>query len=183
MASHLTIWRRTLALSQLSILALASTLSAFPGIDSGGARADTTCWHGPVPQGVDPCGLIEQANDLLARLANPVERYVLEIAGGLDVERSLRVQEGLLREHLAWENDALTKRQTDVMVFVAIAVSLDRAQERIAELHGTLEGQFDERTARRLDRVELYRSQALTYLDGQSPGMREIPERELSFRF
>jgi hypothetical protein len=143
----------------------------------------TSCWFGRVPEGMDPCELMEQAQGLLADIPPPVEGHVRELAAGLDIERSLRVQEKLLREHLAWLDEDLTERQLDLMIFLAVALSLDRAQARISELRGLLEQGTQSDHERSIQDIELYRSQALSLLDRLSPGLEDLSERELRMRF
>lgn len=166
-------------------LVLAGTLStpfrhAIAGNDS--LRSDSACWFGPIPDGMDPCGLLTQAHDLLGRLPKPVENDVHELAEGMDIERSLRIQERLLREHLAWLDDSLTEKRLDLVVFLAIALSLDRAQGKTIELHQALEVKAEPKLEQSLQNVELYRSQALLLLTELSLSLKDISDRELKMR-
>jgi hypothetical protein len=172
-----------ISMSLVYLIGLIPTLAASAEIDAESAWGDSTCWFGPVPEGLDPCGLLEQAQGILVRLPGPVEDHVQELAMRLDIERSLRVQQGLLREHLAWLDDGLTTRQLDLVVFVAVALSLDRAQGRTVELHSALEKKPDPKLERSLQNVELYRSQALSLLDKLSPSLKDISDEELRIRF
>jgi hypothetical protein len=146
-------------------------------------RSDSNCWFGPIPEGMDPCGLLSQARDLLGRSPKSVENDVRELAAGMGIERSLLIQERLLREHLAWLDDSLTDKQLDLMVFLTLAVSLDRAQEKTIELHQALEAKDDSELEGRLQNVELYRSQALSLLNELSLSLKDISDRELRMRY
>jgi hypothetical protein len=131
------------------------------------ARADTTsssCWEGPVPEGVDPCKLINKGKSLVSEMGFKAERLVRELATGLDVGRSLRVQEGLVREHLQWQYEDLTKRQVDALVYAAVAKRLEKTREELTSLRRELENKDDAAKRRRLESIELFRSQALTLL-------------------
>jgi hypothetical protein len=153
---------------------------AIAGKDS--VRSDSACWFGPIPEGMDPCGLLSQAGGLLGRLPKPVGNDVHELAAGLDIERSLRIQQRLLREHLAWLDDGLTEKQLDLVVFLAVALSLDRAQGKTIELHQALEVKADPKLEQSLHNVELYRSQALSLLTELSRSLKDISDRELKMR-
>jgi hypothetical protein len=132
---------------------------------------------------MDPCGLLSQARDLLGRSPKAVENDINEMAAGMDVERSLLIQEGLLREHLAWLDDDLTGKQLDVMVFLTLAASLDRAQEKTVKLLQALEVRDDSELEGRLQKVELYCSQALSILTALSSGLKDVSDRELRMRY
>jgi hypothetical protein len=146
-----------------------------------GDSSRPTCWKGPVPDGIDPCRLFERARTLQSSLTRVAHRYSEELAGGLDVERSLRVQEGLLREHLAWQNEHLTERQIDLLVFVSVTVSLERAEERTVELEREFTETSDPGAERRLESVELYIAQAWTLLDELSPSLENLRKSDLKF--
>jgi hypothetical protein len=153
---------------------------------SGGGdnvRGDVSCWFGPLPEGLDPCGLLAEARDLLGRLPQPVENDVNELAAGLDIERSLPIQQRLLREHLAWLDDGLTEKQLGLMVFLTVAVSLDRAQEQVIAFHEALEVEAEPKLEQRLRNVELYRRQSLLLLTELSRELKDISDRELKLRF
>ena len=131
------------------------------------ARTDTgasSCWEGPVPEGVDPCKLIDKGKDLASSMGPQAERLVRELATGLDVGRSLRVQEGLVREHLLWQYEDLTKRQVDALVYAAVAERLAKTGEEMTALRRELEKEDDPDKRRLLEGIELFRSQALTLL-------------------
>ena len=158
------------------------SLSIFGYASTGhGDSSKPTCWKGPVPDGVDPCSLFEHARTLQDSLTRAADRYARELADGLDVERSLRVQEGLLREHLAWQNDHLTARQIDLLVFVSVAVSLERAEERTAELDRELAENNGPDVKRRLESVELYSVQAWTLLGELSSPLKNLRKSDLMF--
>lgn len=146
-----------------------------------GDSSKPTCWKGQVPDGVNPCSLFEHARRLQDSLTRPANHYAKELADGLDIERSLRVQEGLLREHLAWQNDQLTARQIDLLVFVSVAVSLERAEERTAELDRELAENNDPDVKRRLESVELYSVQAWTLLGDLSFSLKNLRKSDLEF--
>jgi hypothetical protein len=151
--------------------------------DAGRYRGDSKCWFGPVPEGTDPCGLIGQAQELLVQLPDSAAKYVRELAAGMELERSLRIQQKLLREHLVWLDDDLTERQLDLIVFLAVALSLDRAQDKTAELHRLLEEKSEPALEQSLQSVELYRSQALSVLSELSPRIEDMSDPELRIRF
>ncbi len=162
----------------LIIVGLSISGHASPGLEDS---SKPTCWKGPVPDGVDPCSLFERARSLQDSLTHAANRYAKELADGLDVERSLRVQEGLLREHLVWQNDHLTARQVDLLVFVSVAVSLDRAEERAAELGREFHENNDREAKRRLENVELYAAQAWTLLGELSSSLANLRKSDLDF--
>jgi hypothetical protein len=143
--------------------------------------SEPTCWKGPVPDGVDPCKLLEQARTLQGSLTRVAHRYSEELADGLDVERSLRIQEGLLREHLAWQNDHLTAQQIDLLVFVSVAVSLEGAEERLAELEREIAENDDSNARRRLESVALYSARAWTRLSKLSSALENLRKSDLEF--
>lgn len=140
-----------------------------------------TCWKRPVPEGVDPCVLFERARDLQGSLPRAVETYVKELADGLELERSLRVQEALLREHLAWQNEHLTRQQIDLLVFVSVAISLERVESRSDELEREFVENNDPETKRRVNSVELYSDQAWTLLVKLSSSLANLRKSDLKF--
>lgn len=155
---------RSGSLAHLRLLAMICiVLFAHVGI----ARADTTassCWEGPAPEGVDPCKLINQGKNLVSEMGPQAERLVRELATGLDAGRSLRVQEGLVREHLLWQYEDLTKRQVDTLVYAAVAKRLGKTREEMTALRRELENEDNADKRRRLEGLELFRSEALTLL-------------------
>jgi hypothetical protein len=142
----------------------------------GIARTDTTtssCWDGPAPEGVDPCKLIDKGKSLVSAMGFKAERLVRELAEGLDVRRSLRVQEGLVREHLQWQYEDLSKRQVDALVYAAVAKRLEATGEELTSLRRELESEDNADKRRRLKGIELFRSQALTLLVRLSDELEE----------
>lgn len=146
------------ALGVICLFLFASVAAA--GMDT----AASSCWEGPVPEGVDPCKLINKGKDLTSSMGQQAEGLVRELATGLDVGRSLRVQEGLVREHLLWQYDDLTKRQVDALVYAAVAERLGKTGEEMSVLRRELEKEDDPDKRRLLEGIELFRSQALTLL-------------------
>lgn len=138
-------------------------LFAHGGIAGTDATA-SSCWEGPVPDGVDPCKLINKGKGLVSGMGYKAERLVRELASGLDVGRSFRIQEGLVREHLQWQYEDLTKRQVDALVYAAVASRLEKTREELTLLRRELERKDDADKRRRLESIELFRSQALTLL-------------------
>jgi hypothetical protein len=114
-------------------------------------------------------------------LTRSADRYVEELADGLDVERSLRVQEGLLREHLAWQYEHLTASQIDLLVFVSVALSLEVVQERTDELERELANNDGPEARRHLERVELYTAQAWTLLGELQSSLENLRKADLKF--
>jgi hypothetical protein len=68
------------------------------------------------------------------------------------------------------------------VVFLAVALSLDRAQEKTADLHRRLEDKSEPALEQSLQRVELYRSQSLSVLSELSPRVEDMSDRELRIR-
>ncbi len=157
---------------QTTLAAICLFLFASVGI----AGMDTTassCWEGPVPEGVDPCKLINKGEDLASSMGHQAEQLVRELATGLDVGRSLRVQEGLVREHLLWQYEDLTKRQVDALVYAAVAARLGKTGEEMTALRRELEKEDNPDKRRFLEGIELFRSQALTLLVRLSDELEE----------
>ena len=146
------------ALGVICLFLLASVDTASPDTPA------SSCWEGPVPKGVDPCKLINKGKDLTSSMGQQAEGLVRELASGLDVGRSLRVQEGLVREHLLWQYEDLTKRQVDALVYAAVAERLRKTGEEMTVLRRELEKEDDPDKRRLLDGIELFRSQALMLL-------------------
>jgi late competence protein required for DNA uptake (superfamily II DNA/RNA helicase) len=70
----------------------------------------------------------------------------------------------LVREHLQWQYEDLTKRQVDALVYAAVAKRLEKTREELTSLRRELENKDDAAKRRRLESIELFRSQALTLL-------------------
>lgn len=157
-------------LKTLAILCI--FLFAHAGI-AGADTAASSCWEGPVPEGVDPCKLIKRGRRLVSAMGPQAERLVQDLAAGLDVGRSLRVQEGLVREHLLWQYEGLTKREVDGLVYAAVAERLENTRDEMASLRHDLEQRDDPDKRRRFEGIELFRSQALTLLVRISEELRE----------
>jgi hypothetical protein len=81
---------------------------------------------------VDPCPFLEQAHGLVPRLTPSATEYLQKVAAGFDPERSLRVQQALLREDLIWQSRGFSRRQIDLMVFISVALSLEEAEEQVS---------------------------------------------------
>jgi hypothetical protein len=66
------------------LLSVPSVPIAFSEAHEDSTSNASSCWLGPVPEGVDPCGLMEQAQGLLADIPAPAEGHVRELAAGLE---------------------------------------------------------------------------------------------------
>jgi hypothetical protein len=132
---------------------------------------------------VDPCPFLDQAHGLVPRLTPSATEYLEKVAAGFDPERSLRVQQALLREDLIWQSRGFSRRQIDLMVFISVALSLEEAEEQVSELRRSFQKDGDPKDQRRIERIDLYRSQAVTLLEQLSASLRSVPESELRFYF
>jgi len=137
----------------------------------------------PLANPIDPCPLLEQANVLMPRLTRSAAEYARKVAVGFDPERSLRIQEALLREDLAWLSRGFSRQQMDLMVFVSVALSLEQADARSVELRDSFAANGDPNDQVRLKRIDLYRSEALQLLDELSASVRTVSDSELRFHF
>jgi hypothetical protein len=137
----------------------------------------------PLANPIDPCPLLEQANTLMPRLTRSAAEYARKLSAGFDPERSLRIQEALLREDLVWLNSGLSTHQMDLMVFVSVALSLEQADARAVELRDSFAANGDPNDQVRLKRIDLYRSEALQLLDELSGSVRTISDSELRIHF
>ena len=149
------------------------TETSAAGVDRSRDQAITSC--------TIEDGLILQAQELLSRLRPSAAQYLEYVAHRWELERTLRVQQALFREDLISQRRSFTDRQLDVMVFVVVALSVDRADARAIELETLLAEGKDSQAKRRLASVNLYRSQAFTMLSELAPRLRNIPDRELRF--
>lgn len=131
----------------------------------------------------DPYTLIEEAHRFLSRLLPSTASNLRRVAVEFDLERNLRVQQALFREDLVWLNRGYSPRQMDLMVFVAVALSLESAGEVESELHRSLEGDLDPKVMRRLKAVSLYQSQAVQMLHRLSRDLESIPKQEFGFHY
>ncbi len=147
-------------------------------------KVDQPCWSGETARaGIDPCSLLEQANTILSRLVPLTASHLRVVANDFDVERNLRVQQALFREDLIWQARGFTERQIDLMVYIAVALSLDRAGKLEEDLRRSLRQKQDRRLEQRLDAVSLYRAEALVLLSRVSTGLQNLPDNELKFYF
>jgi hypothetical protein len=69
------------------------------------------------------------------------------------------------------------------MVFISVALSLEEAEEQLSELRRSFQKDGDPKDQRRIERIDLYRSQAVTLLEQLSASLRSVPESELRFYF
>jgi hypothetical protein len=65
---------------------------------------------------------------------------------------------------LQWQYEDLTNRQVDALVYAAVAERLETTREELTSLRRELESKDDADKRRRLESIELFRSQALTLL-------------------
>jgi hypothetical protein len=133
--------------------------------------------------GEDLYPLIEEAHRFLSQLLPSTASNLRRVGGEFDLERNLRIQEALFREDLVWLNRSYSPLQMDLMVFVAVALSLERAGEVEAELRSSLGGDLDPKLMRRLKAVDLYRSQAMQLLHRLSGDLESLPKREFVFHY
>jgi hypothetical protein len=153
-------------------------------VTSNEASADAVCqMQAPLASPIDPCPLLQQANRLMPRLTRSAAEYARKVAAGFDPERSLRIQEALLREDLLWLSQGYSRQQMDLMVFVSVALSLEQADARSVALRDSFAANGDPNDQVRLRRIDLYRSEALQLLEELSTAVRTISESELYFHF
>lgn len=176
----------------LGLLTLYFTIFGASATSFAADRADSLplgdreapCWRGDfTPDEIDSCALREQAKGLISRLEPSSVAHLQSLAKGFDLERSLRVQQSLLREDLIWQNRGFTARQIDLMVFVAVALSVEKAVQLEIELRPSLKDGSDPKQRRRLERIQEYRQQAVDFLDRISPNLENLREYELKFFF
>ncbi len=136
-----------------------------------------------LPCDVNPCPLLDQAHDFLARMETSTAEHLRVAAAEFDVERNLRVQQSLFREDLVWMRRGYSQQQLDLMVFVAIALSLERSVEREAALRDEFVQSPEPKTMKRLQNIVRYQTQALALLDRLAPQLRQVPERVLAFNY
>ena len=158
-------------------------------IQAAGTSEDTSVDRGfcqfqaPLANPIDPCPLLEQANALVPRLTRSAAKYAQKVSAGFDPERSLRVQEALLREDLIWLSRGFSRRQLDLMVFVSVALSLEQTDALSVELRRSFAANGDPNDQVRLQRIDLYQSQALDLLEKLSASLQEVPDSDLRFYF
>jgi hypothetical protein len=148
------------------------------------AKQEAPCWSGDfATDEIDSCALLEQALGFLSRLESSSAAHLRKLASGFDPERSLRIQQALLREDLIWQNRGYSARQLDLMVFIAVALTVQSATEREIELRSSGEDGADPKMKRRLERIQQYKHEAIAFLDRISPDLENVREYELKFYF
>ncbi len=155
------------------------------GEDSGfTGDMKTSCLDGnTLPSGADPCPVLEQASHLMSRLAPSTAASLQKISGEFQLERSLRVQQALFREDLSWMQRGYSARQIDLMVFIAVALSLERANASAVELQRVMETKHEPKIARRLDALDLYQRQAMSMLLRLSRELEDLRDDEIRFYY
>jgi hypothetical protein len=133
--------------------------------------------------GDDPYPLIEEAQRFLSRLPPTTAAHLRLVAAEFDMERNLRIQQALFREDLVWLNRGYSPKQMDLMVFIAVALSLESAGEVKTDLRRSLDDNLDPKVVSRLKAVDLYQSQAVAMLRRLSRELESIPNRELRFHY
>jgi hypothetical protein len=152
--------------------------------DGMSSDVNTPCLGGELsPSGADPCLLREQAQGFMSKLAPGTAESLQKISAEFDLERNLRIQQALFREDLNWMQRGYSDRQIDLMVFVAVALSLERAKELEVELREVMKEKPEPKVARRLESVVLYQSQALSMLDRMSRELENVRDYELKFYY
>jgi hypothetical protein len=154
--------------------------------DDSGFTGDmkTSCLDGhTLPRGVDPCPILEQASHLISRLPPSTAASLQKISGEFQLERSLRVQQALFREDLSWMQRGYSTRQIDLMVFVAVALSLERANASAVELQRVMEAEPEPKIARRLESLVLYQMQAMSILLRLSRKLEDVRADEIRFYY
>lgn len=157
-------------------------MSAAPQIAYG--ADEVPCWNLDLGAGgAEICALVEEAKDLLSRLKPSTADHLEKVSEQFELERSLRVQQALFREDLTWLNRGYSSRQMDVMVFIAVALSIERAIVLTGELSSVYENHHDAKTKERLESVTLYQTQALSLLRGLTRQLQDVKDYELKFFF
>ena len=153
--------------------------------DASGVSTDgTICrFRAPLATPIDPCPFLEQAYGFIPRLSHSAADYARKVAEGFDPERSLRIQQALLREDLLWQSRGFSRRQMDLMVFVSVALSLQRTDAQLVELRRAFEQKGDAKDQQRIRRIDLYQSEALDLLEELSASLQSVPDSELRFHF
>ena len=137
----------------------------------------------PLASPIDPCPFLDRAHGFVLRLTRSAAEYARKVAAGFDPERSLRIQEALLREDLTWLSRGFSRQQMDLMVFVSVALSLEQADARSGELRRSLAANGDPNDQVRLQRIDLYQSEALVLLEELSASLRSMPDSVFRFHF
>jgi hypothetical protein len=144
-------------------------------------RTEASCSNIPLWDGRDPSTHLDQARSFLSKLPQSTQKSLEKVADGFDTERDLHVQQALFREDLIWQNRGYTDRQIDLMVFVAVALSLERAGDEAARLCESSKGKEERKIEPRLERIGLYRADALTVLDRLSLRLLNLGDYEAAF--
>ena len=154
-------------------------------VNSNDSSTDSTVCQlqAPLADPINPCPFLAQAHSLLPRLTHSAADYARKVAAGFDPERSLRIQEALLREDLTWLSRGFSRQQMDLMVFVAVALSLEQADARSVELRDAFAAKGDPNDQVRLKRIDLYRSEAIHLLHELSGPVAALSENDLRFYF
>ena len=169
----------TLVLSSLVVYGvLATTVPAAGTAEDASADRALCQFQAPIAHPIDPCPFL-----LVPRLTRSAAQYARKVAAGFDPERSLRIQQALLREDLTWMSRGFSRRQLDLLVFVSVALSLEQADALSVELRRSFAANGEPNDQVRLQRVDLYQSQALDLLEELSASLRTVPDNELRFHF
>lgn len=131
------------------------------------------------PETKSEAELLKQAVWLKGHLTRSARDYLKDAATGFQLDRSLRIQEHLFREDLAWQSRGFSKKQVDLMVFVVVSLSLERVEDEVA----ALEKKEDVGAHKRIGHIKLYKHQALALLDKLSGGLEDLSPSEFLFYF
>ncbi len=129
------------------------------------------------------CSMVEEAQVLLSRLAPSTASHLKSLAQNFDVERNLRVQQGLFREDLIWQERGFTEQQPNIMVYIFVSLSLNSAGELAEEFRTSVGNDPDSKVKGRLESVTLYLTQAQLFLSQMSPTMTAVSDRALQIYF
>ena len=88
-----------------------------------------------------------------------------------------------MREDLVWQSRGFSRRQLDLMVFISVALSLEQADGRLSELRQSFVESGDPKDQRRMEKIDMYRSQAVAFLAQLSTSLRSVRDSELRFYF
>ena len=126
---------------------------------------------------------IEEAQRYLSRLLPTTASHLRLVAAEFELERNLRIQQALFREDLVWLNRGYSQKQMDLMVFIAVALSLESAGEVKSELRRSHDDNLDPRVMSRLKAVDLYQSQAVAMLRRLSSELESISSNDFRFHY
>lgn len=169
---------RRKALARIAVAALLAVTFAL--LPPSVTRAAKTVGDSP-QQPLNEASVRKEAKELLSKLTRSAASYVEDVSHALDPTRSLRIQTGLLREDLIWQNRGLTSRQLDLMVLVSVALTIDHVEEEIDTLR-----RFDDSASTdqgRLETLVMYREQAVELVARMLNELGEVRDYELGFRF